>query len=191
MAPSLALALLLEQILIYVNQILDDGEEMVFIDETSHVRQLFFDLEVALLEELRLEVGQNGEGCLKDEDIAVEKHVVPDAARYLEVHILGKDSDEPVYEEESGVDLERLEMLLQFRQLFLEVAIEDVDAKLDILDVAAEQLDEDGFVDEVREANEGTGLIAVDQQGPRQEAQILDVVDVGSVHQEGQNQVHE
>ena len=59
-APSLTLALLLEQILIYVNLILNDGEEMVFIDETSHVRQLFFDLKVALLEELRLEVGEDG-----------------------------------------------------------------------------------------------------------------------------------
>lgn len=60
MAPGLTLALLLEQILVYVNLVFNDSEETVLIDKAPHVRQLLLDLKVALFEELGLEVAEDG-----------------------------------------------------------------------------------------------------------------------------------
>ena len=51
---------------------------------------------MALLEELRLEVGEDGQAGLECEDFAVKYHIVPDAASNLEVNVLDKDCDEPV-----------------------------------------------------------------------------------------------
>ena len=146
---------------------------MVFIDETAHVRQLFFDLKVALLEELRLEVGEDGQAGLECEDFAVKYHIVPDAASNLEINVLDKDCDEPVCQEEGCVDLERLKMRMQFGQYLSEVAVEKFDSQLDILDVASEECNEQLLVDEVREADEGGGLFAINEECARQETQIL------------------
>ena len=142
MAPGLTLALLLEQVLIYVNLILDYGEKMVFIDETAHIRQLFFDLEVALLEEFRLEVGKDGKTSLERKYFAVKYHIVPDAACNLKINVLDKDCDEPISEEEGRVYFERLKMRMQFRQNLLKVAVKKFDSQLDVLDVASEECNE-------------------------------------------------
>ena len=72
-------------------------------------------------------------------------------------------------------------MLVKLRQELLEVGIKDIDAKLDILDVAAEQLNEERLMHKVGEADKGAGLLAVSEDRASQEAHILDVADVGPV----------
>ena len=72
MAPGLTGQPLLELFLIDVDLVLDYGKKPVFIDEASHILQLFLDLEVALLEELWLEVDEDGEARLKDKDLPVQ-----------------------------------------------------------------------------------------------------------------------
>ena len=72
-------------------------------------------------------------------------------------------------------------MLVKLRQELLEVGIKDIDAKLDILDVAAEQLNEERLMYKVGEADKGAGLLAVSEDRACQEAHILDVADVGPV----------
>ena len=64
-------------------------------------------------------------------------------------------------------------MRMQFGQYLSEVAVEKFDSQLDILDVASEECNEQLLVDEVREADEGRGLFAVNEERARQEAQIL------------------
>ena len=51
-------------------------------------------------------------------------------------------------------------MLVKLRQELLEVGIKDIDAKLDILDVAAEQLNEERLMYKVGEADKGAGANA-------------------------------
>ena len=72
MAPGLTGKPWLELFLVDVDLVFDYGEKPVFIDEAAHILQLFLDLEVALFEELWLEVDENGQACLKDKDLPVE-----------------------------------------------------------------------------------------------------------------------
>lgn len=72
-------------------------------------------------------------------------------------------------------------MLVKLRQELLEVGIKDIDAKLDILDVAAEQLNEERLMYKVGEADKGAGLLAVSEDRASQEAHVFDVADVGPV----------
>ena len=146
----------------------------MLIDQAAHVRQLFFDLEVALLDEFTLEIVQDGQSCLECVYLTVKYEVIPYAARYLPIDILHEDSDEPISQEEGSVDLEGQEVLAQFGQHLLEVAVEQVDSKFDVLDVPSEELDEELFVDEVREANECIRFTAVDQKGASEKAHVLE-----------------
>ena len=59
-SPSKSSQLLLELVLINQYLIIDNGKQSTFIKSTSHVLQLLFNLEMALLEESRLEVGEDG-----------------------------------------------------------------------------------------------------------------------------------
>ena len=72
MAPGLTGKPWLELFLVDVDLVLDYGEKPVFIDEAAHILQLFLYLEVALFEELWLEVDENGQARLKDKDLPVE-----------------------------------------------------------------------------------------------------------------------
>ena len=85
--------------------VFDYSEQVVFIDESPHVRQLFLDLEVALLEELRLEVWENGQARLESKDLAIKDHIVPDPASNLEVNVLDKHGDKPIGQEKCCIDL--------------------------------------------------------------------------------------
>jgi len=80
-------------------------------------------------------------------------------------------------------------VLVQLRQKFKEIRLKQVDSQLDVLNVASEELEEERLVDEVSEANESVGLLAVDENRPRDEAHVLDVAHVRPVHQKGQDQV--
>ena len=114
-APCLAGALREELLAVKLDLVLNNGEETVLVDQPSHVGERLFDLKVALFEQLRLEVGQQCKPSLEREYLAVEDHVVPNAARNLKVHILDENRDEPVCEEEGCVDFEAFKVLVQLR----------------------------------------------------------------------------
>ena len=82
---------------------------------------------MALLEEFRLEVREDGQASLEGKYFAIKDHIVPDTASNLKVNVLDKHCDEPVGEEEGGVDLEGLEMRMQLGQYLSKIAVEKVD----------------------------------------------------------------
>ena len=68
----------------------------MLIQTSFHVSQSVLYLEVALLEEFGLEVGQDRETSLEKEYFSVEDHIVPNATSDLEINIFDKNSYEPV-----------------------------------------------------------------------------------------------
>ena len=82
---------------------------------------------MALLKEFSLEVGEDGQAGLEGKYFAVKDHIIPDTASNLKVNVFDKDGDEPVGEEEGGVDLEGLEVRMQLGQYLSKIAVEQVD----------------------------------------------------------------
>ena len=87
----------------------------------------------------------------------------------------------------------------------MEIVVEEVDTKFDVLDVAAEKLDEERLMHKVGEADERLGLLAIGEQCSCQEAQVLvkinmvkwdkydayfNISNIRSVDQERENQMH-
>ena len=115
MTPGLAGALCQVFLAVKLDLVLNDGKKTMLVDHTPHVRERLFDLKVALLQQLRLVVGEQSKAGLEGEYLPIEDHIVPDAARNLEVDILDEHRDKPVCEEEGCVDLEAFKVLVQLR----------------------------------------------------------------------------
>ena len=128
---------------------------------------------MTLLEELWLEIWKDGQSCLECKDLAIEDHIVPYATSKFEVDVFYEYCDEPVCQKEGCVDLQSFKVLVQFGQHLLKVAVEEINAQLDILDVAQEKLDEKLFVDKVGETNESTAFLQVHKKGSGQKTHVL------------------